>query len=192
MIGANRRPTAAERGTAAHLFLQYADYGRVQAHGVDEEIARLCEAEFINARTAEVLDRASLQGFFKSDFVARLGSAVEVERELKFHRFVPLSSLTDNAALAEALGERTLYVQGSIDLLAVFPDGHIELCDYKTDRISAAERADPALLAARMREKHGEQLRQYAAAVADMYGKRPSAVYIFSLPLGEAVEVDIS
>ena len=192
LLSENRRPTAAERGTAAHLFLQYADYGRVQAHGVDEEIARLCEAEFINARTAEVLDRVSLQGFFKSDFVARLGSAVEVERELKFHRFVPLSSLTDNAALADALGERTLYVQGSIDLLAVFPDGHIELCDYKTDRISAAERADPALLAARMREKHGEQLRQYAAAVADMYGKRPSAVYIFSLPLGEAVEVDIS
>ena len=54
------------------------------------------------------------------------------------------------------------------------------------------ERADRALLAAHMKEKHGEQLRQYAAAVEDLYGKRPSTIYIFSLPLGEAIEVDIS
>ncbi len=192
LLGENRRPTAAERGTAAHLFLQYADYAHVQKAGVDEEIARLCKGGFINDRTAEVLDRAALRGFFASDFMRKLQRAETVEREMKFHRFVPLSTLTDNAALAEALGDRTLSVQGSIDLLAVFPDGHIELCDYKTDRITAAERADRTLLAAHMKEKHGEQLRQYAAAVADMYGKMPTAVYIFSLSLGEAVEVDIS
>ena len=98
----------------------------------------------------------------------------------------------NNAVLSEALGDRTLYVQGSIDLLAIYPDGHIEFCDYKTDRITADERADRALLAAHMKEKHGDQLRQYAAAVEDLYGKRPSAIYIFSLPLGEAIEVDIS
>ncbi len=192
LLGENRRPTAAERGTAAHLFLQYADYGRVRTSGVEEEIARLCSDGFINDRTAEILDRASLQGFFASDFMARMEDAVTVERERKFHRFVPLASLTDNTALAEALGERTLYVQGSIDLLAIFPDGHIELCDYKTDRITAEERADISLLAAHMKEKHGEQLRQYAAAVAEMYGTRPTAVYIFCLPLGKAVEVDIT
>ena len=192
LLGENRRPTAAERGTAAHLFLQYADYDRVRETSVEEEIARLREAEFINARTAEVLDRKALSGFFESDFVARLSKDVYVERELKFNRFVPLASLTDNAVLSEALGDRTLYVQGSIDLLAIFPDGHIELCDYKTDRITADERADRALLAAHMKEKHGDQLRQYAAAVEDLYGKRPSAIYIFSLPLGEAIEVDIS
>ncbi len=191
LLGENRRPTATEKGTAAHLFLQYADYGRVFASGLDEEIARLCELGFINARTAEVLDRASLQAFFDSRFMAHIREAVTVERELKFHRFVPLASLTQNAAFAEALGERTLYVQGSIDLLATFSDGHIELCDYKTDHITPVERADPALLTARMTEKHGDQLRQYAAAITEMYGIRPSKVYIFSLPLGEAVEIAI-
>ena len=192
LLGENRRPTAAERGTAAHLFLQYADYDRVRETSVEEEIARLREAEFINARTAEVLDRKALSGFFESDFVARLSKDVHIERELKFNRFVPLASLTDNAVLSEALGDRTLYVQGSIDLLAIFPDGHIELCDYKTDRITVDERADRTLLVSHMKEKHGDQLRQYAAAVEDLYGKRPSAIYIFSLPLGEAIEMDIS
>ncbi len=191
LLGENRRPTAAERGTATHLFLQFADYGRVADRGIDEEIARLVEDGFINARTADILDRATLQAFFASRFMTHVRKASVVERELKFHRFVPLATLTSNPALAESLGERTLYVQGSIDLLAVFPDGHIEICDYKTDRLSPAERADPSLLATHMKEKHGHQLAQYAAAVTEMYGVRPTDVYIFSLPLGEAVRVEI-
>ncbi len=191
LLGENRRPTAAEKGTAAHLFLQFADYARVAAQGVEEEIARLCELGFINDRTAEVLDRESVRHFFESRFFAHIREAVSVERELKFHRFVPLSALTADAAFAEALGERMLYVQGSIDLLLTFPDGHLEICDYKTDRITPTERQNPSLLAHRFTEKHGNQLRQYAAAVEEMYGVRPSRVYIFSLSLGEAVEIDI-
>ncbi len=191
LLEQNRRPTAAEKGTAAHLFLQFSDYNRVERDGLEEEIARLCEQGYINARTAEVLDRQALQGFFDSHFMAHIRTAASVERELKFHRFVPLASLTANAAFAEALGERTLYVQGSIDLLATFPDGHMELCDYKTDHITPAERQDASLLVARMKERHGDQLRQYAAAITEMYGVRPTKVYIFSLPLGEAVEIPI-
>ncbi len=191
LLGESRRPTAAERGTAAHLFLQFADYGRVAAHGIDEEISRLTEQGFINARTAEVLDRGALEGFFSSRFAAHLKEAVQVERELKFHRFIPLASLTSHGDFAEALGDRTLYVQGSVDLLATFADGHMELCDYKTDRITPAERANPSLLAQRLSERHGEQLRQYAAAITEMYGIAPSRVYIFSLPLGEAVEIEM-
>ncbi len=191
LLGDCRRPTAAERGTAAHLFLQYADYDRMARDGLDEEIARLSEQGFINARTAEVLDKKALQAFFDSRFMVHIRQAATVERELKFHRFIPLSDLTSDAALAEALGNRMLYVQGSIDLLAIFPDGHIELCDYKTDRISPAERADLPLLTERMTARHAEQLKQYAAAVEEIYGIRPTKTYIFSLPLGEAIEIDL-
>ncbi len=189
LLGEHRRPTAAEKGTATHLFLQFADYDRVTTHGLEEEIARLTEEGFINVRTAEVLDRDALRRFFDSRFFEHLREAVTVERELKFHRFIPLASLTSNPALAEALGDRMLYVQGSIDLLATFPDGHRELCDYKTDRILEDERKDPSLLAERFRKQHGDQLCQYAAAVTEMYGQRPTRICIFSIPLGEAVEI---
>ncbi len=195
LLGESRRPTAGEKGTAAHLFLQYCDYARVMKDGtpagLDEEIARLGAEGFLNERTVRILDRATLRAFFESRFFARMRGAVKTERELKFHRFVRLAELTADPAFAEALGDRTLYVQGSIDLLCEFEDGHLELCDYKTDRITDAERRDPSLLSIRMAERHGEQLRQYAAAVAEMYGRRPEHMYIYSLPLGDAVEIEV-
>ena len=191
LLSQNRRPTAIEKGTAAHLFLQFCNYDRVLQNGIESEIGRLCETGFISERTAEVLDRGMLNAFFDSRFFSRVMTASRVERELRFARFVPLASLTAHDAFAEALGDRTLFVQGSIDLLCTFPDGHVELCDYKTDRITPEERSDPSLLKARMTEAHRDQLIQYAAAVEEMYGIRPAKAYIFSLPLGEAVDIDL-
>ncbi len=189
LLGENRRPTPAEKGTATHLFLQYCNYDNVVTAGIAEEIARLCERGFINNRTADILDRGMLEAFFSSRFFARIQNAERTERELKFNRFLPLRDLTADTAFAEALGERTLHVQGSIDLLAHFADGHIEIADYKTDRLTPEERQNPACLAAHMRERHGAQLEQYAAAVEALYGRRPEKIYIYSLPLGEAVEI---
>ena len=191
LLSENRRPTASEKGTAAHLFLQFCDYGRVKSLGVEEEIARLAQQGFISERAAKILDRSMLESFFGSEFFTHISEAESIRREFRFSRFVPLSSLTQNTELAQALGERTLFVQGSIDLLCTFPDGHMELCDYKTDRITAEERRDPSLLTRRMTERHGDQLCQYAAAVEETFGVRPTKAYIFSLPLGDAVEIAI-
>ena len=191
LLNQNRRPTAIEKGSAAHLFLQYCDHRLAQKQGIEREIGRLLELGFITERTAEVLDREMLAAFFSSKFFVRLQSAKKIERELRFARFVPLASLTTNPAFAEALGERTLFVQGSIDLLCTFEDGHVELCDYKTDYITPEERRDPSLLQTHMTEKHRPQLIQYAAAVEEMYGVRPHKAYIFVLSLGEAVEIPI-
>lgn len=191
LLKENTRPTAAERGTATHLFLQYCKWQNVLSLGLEEEISRLTEEGFISARVAKILDRKQLTGFFDSSFIKRAMSAVKVERELKFQRLIPLRELTDDADFAEALGDRTLYVQGSIDLVCHYDDGHIELCDYKTDRLTPEELANPSLLSLHMKERHGNQLLQYAAAIEKRFGKRPQKIYIFSLPLGEAVEIDI-
>ncbi len=191
LLRANARPKAAEKGTAIHMFLQYCDYARVQRYGVDDEIARLCHEGFINDRVATILDRRRVEAFFSSRFFAHVSEAQHIERELRFTRFMPLKNLTQNPILAEALGERTLYVQGAIDLLCEFPDGHIELCDYKTDRLTKEERDDPLLLAAHMQERHGHQLAQYVTAIEEMYLRKPTHVYIYSVPLGEAVEIKV-
>ncbi len=191
LLNENRRPTPAERGTAIHLFLQYCRYERMRTAGIEEELSRLLAEGFLNERTVQILDRSRLTAFFGGSFFARISDATHIEREVRFSRFVPLSTLTSNAALAEALGDRTLYVQGSIDLLCEFADGHLEICDYKTDRITDAERADRSLLTTHMQERHGEQLAQYTAAVSEMYGRRPTHVWIYSVPLGEAIEIPI-
>ena len=191
LLTENRRPTASEKGTAAHLFLQFCDYSLVKQDGVEKEISRLYALGFINSRTAKILDRSMLERFFSSEFFAHMGGADEVKREFRFSRLVPLSKLTANYELAEALKDRTLFVQGSIDLLCIFSDGHMEICDYKTDHVTPAERKDPSLLQKRMQESHGDQLSQYATAVEEIFGKRPTKAYIFSLPLGKAIEISI-
>ena len=191
LLNENRRPTATEKGTATHLFLQFCRYDLALRDGVEAEISRLANEGFISPRAAKILDRGMLEAFFGSQFFDRVRSAARVHRAFRFSRLVPLSSLTSDAALAEALGDRTLFVQGSIDILCEFSDGHLEICDYKTDHITNAEREDPSLLQKRMAERHGHQLSQYAAAVEETFGKRPSKAYIFSLPLGEGLEIEI-
>ncbi len=189
LLNQGRKPTPAERGTAAHLFLQFCDFSHVQNAGLDAEIDRLCEQGFINQRTADILNKGQLQAFFDSRFYAQLRTAVQIHREFRFSRFVPLATLTEREDLQTALGDRTLYVQGSVDLLAEMPDGTLLLCDYKTDRIFPGERANPDLLSDRMSEKHGAQLLQYAAAIRETFGREPTQMYIYSVPLGEAVPV---
>lgn len=191
LLNQNRRPTASERGTATHLFLQFCDYQHVQNQGIENEIARLTEQGFINQRTASMLNHGMLQAFFNSSFFATIQGAKRVEREMRFARLVPLSGLTADPELSNALESRTLFVQGSIDLLVFFPDGSIALCDYKTDHITSEERHNPSLLQARMTEAHRDQILQYALAIEEMYGRKPSKAYIFSLPLGDAVEIPL-
>lgn len=198
LLAEGRKPTAAERGTATHLFLQFCSFARMSADKngsplvsrLEQEIARLLTEGFIHRRTAEILDRARLIAFFSGDFFARICVATRIRRELRFHRFLPLATLTRNPALQAALGERTLYVQGSIDLLCEYEDGRLLLCDYKTDRVTTAERADPALLRAHLQERHGPQLAQYAAAIQEMYGRMPDEMYIYAVSLDREVRMD--
>jgi len=191
LLKENTRPTAAEKGTAAHMFLQYCNWQRVKDFGIEEEIAHLREEGFITERVADILDRAQLLTFFESDFAKRAFTASHMARELKFQRFIPLRDLTSHAELADALGDRTLYVRGSIDLICEYPDGCLEICDYKTDHVTREERESRDLLVEHLRDKHLSQLKQYAAAMEEMYGKRPDKVYIFALALGEAVEISL-
>ena len=91
--------------------------------------------------------------------------------------------------MAKKLGDETLFVQGSIDLLLTMPDGRLILVDYKTDRVSNEERANLSLLAKRLRERHGHQLSSYAEAVRDLLGHTPDEMRIYSLPLGASVKI---
>ncbi len=189
LLDVNKKPTAAEIGTATHLFLQYCDYQNVEKNGVEAEISRLREMRFITERVAGIINRDQLSGFFKSSMYAHVLSAKNVLREFKFGLFKSASNFTQNETLKDLVGDKKIFVQGSIDLLIETADGDILLCDYKTDRITHEEMRDRALLIRNMRERHGEQLEQYKYAVNQIFGKTPKSIYIYSLPLGEAIEM---
>ena len=189
LLEINKKPTAAEIGTATHAFLQFCDYENVEKNGVDAEISRLLDGKFISKRTSEIIDTPKIERFFKNQLYDYIKSAKNVRREFHFGMFRDASDFTESKELKTLVAGRKIYVQGSVDLIIETHDGEIILCDYKTDRVSAEERRDRALLETNMKEKHGEQLKQYAFAVEKIFGKAPSKIFIYSLSSGDSIAI---
>ena len=190
-LSPEQKKTAAARGTATHEFLQFCDFARAEAHGVQNELERLIEKRFLPPQTRDLIRLEELKKFFASDFYHSLRSARALRRETRFHIFLPAADFTQSESFAASLGEEKLAVQGVIDLFYEDADGKLILCDYKTDRLSPAELSNPALAAAKLGERHGEQLSYYAQALEEICGKRPDQILIYSLPLGKALEIKI-
>jgi ATP-dependent helicase/nuclease subunit A len=185
----NKKPTAAEKGTATHLFLQYCDFENVEKNCLDAEIDRLREKRFITERTSKIIDRRQLAGFFKSDLYEHIKDAQAIRREFRFGMFKSASEFTENEKLKGLVADKKIFVQGSIDLIIENKNGELMICDYKTDRVSAEEKLDPALLAENMRKKHADQLREYTYAVTNIFGRAPDKIFIYSVPSGITVEI---
>ncbi|MBR3148531.1 MAG: UvrD-helicase domain-containing protein, partial [Eubacterium sp.] len=119
--------TAAEKGSAMHAFMQYADFDNAK-NSLDKEIERLRNIRFITDKQADVLDRDKLKAFFDSDIASRIMSSQEVYRELKVTSFIPACELENTAFDDKVL------VQGIAD--CIFEEnGELVLVDYKTDYV---------------------------------------------------------
>ncbi len=191
LLEINKKPTAAERGTATHAFLQFCDYKNAEENGIEREIIRLKENRFISERTAKIIDRSKLSAFFKSRLYSYISSAADIKREFRFGMFRSASELTENEDMKSIIKDKKIYVQGSIDLVLRMQDGSIILCDYKTDRITHEEREEPSLFISRMKERHSDQLCQYKYAVKRIFGKEPSKILIYSFAINEAIEITV-
>lgn len=189
LLGEGKAVLATDRGTAAHEFLQFCDYGRLATDGIASEFDRLVREKFITPRTAEIADREALEKFLTSDLFRLIRKAEKAEREVQFSLFLPYAEFTEDKQLKAALGDRLLHVQGSIDLLLTMPDGSLVLADYKTDRVPDAVRDNPERLCAFFTERHAHQLSVYRRAVRHLYGTMPEKTMIYSIPLGKSVEI---
>ena len=180
--------SAAEKGTATHLFLQHCNFARLARDGVDAELALLtAENGPLPRRVLDLVHRDQLEAFCRSDLFSHLTKTnARYWRELHFDRFIPYAHLTRNPALVQALEDYKLYVQGSLDLLIKDEDGKLWLCDYKTDRIHADTEEG---IRRQLLDAHADQLRIYAEAVEGLFGHRPDHIVIYSLPLGRHVEL---
>ncbi len=190
LLEVNKKPTAAEIGTATHQFLQFCDYKNVEKNGIENEVSRLLKNKFITKRTASIIDLKQLKSFFEGKIYAEIKTAKNIRREFKFGLFRSASDFTSDEQLSKLVSDKKIFVQGSIDLIIESRDGKILLCDYKTDRISYAERQNPELLLSNMREKHASQMQQYKYAISQIFGKAPDKIYIYSLSLCDAIELE--
>ncbi len=180
---------SARRGIATHYFMQFCDIDNLEKAGAVEELARLVREGFISPADGERVRIAEIEKFRESRLFADMKNARSVWREFRFNTHFDAALFTsDERRKQDYEGERVL-LQGVIDCLVEYEDGTLGLYDYKTDRLTREELCDPRAAEAALRSKHEEQLYYYSIAVERIFGKRPERVEVYSLPLGECVNV---
>ena len=195
LLPEKERATASERGTATHTFMQFCNFQYAEEQGAENEAARLSEKGFISREAAELIHYDQLDAFFKSKFYGEIKTLLKnggrIYREQRFNIEIPAADFSEDKELIDKIKEETVTVQGVIDLILVYPDGRITLCDYKTDQLTEYEKKNPSIAAKKLLERHGQQLSYYSIAVSRIFGREPDRTVVYSLPLGEALDMSI-
>ena len=181
----------ADKGTANHVFMQFCDFDRLAEGAVREEIDRLVTEGFMTAKMAELVEEDFIRLFIRGDLFARMRNAAQTWREFRFNVRLPAAQFTADAGLAEKLEKANarVTVQGVFDCVFREKDGTLVLVDYKTDAMTSYERSHPEVFAEKLRERHKAQLSYYREAAALIFGRAPDETLIWSLAMGEAVEI---
>ena len=170
--------TAAQKGTALHVAMQYLVYGKTDSRGqVEEEIARLVAGQYITPQQGAAVDPDDILAFFHSDLGRRLKSSRQVEREFKFSLLVPAADYYPGGED----GEEVL-LQGVVDCWFREADGSITVVDFKTDRVNGANMA-------RRAEDYRPQLEVYTRALTAVAGECTIRRVLWFFAVGEGVEL---
>ncbi len=180
---------AAKAGTATHLYMQFCDFAAAEKDGVRAEAERLCRLGFMRKEDAELIRFNEVEMFLHSDVYAKMKRARQIWRERRFNIRLPASDFTANPSDRELYADEKLLVQGVIDCFFLDENGELILLDYKTDRLSAYELSHRRAAEEKLSSRHKRQLSYYEKALCAMFGKPPSHTYIYSLPLGDVIEV---
>ena len=167
--------TPAQKGTALHTFMQYADFAAAEADSV-AEADRLLTAGFLTAEQHAVLPHDKLKSFFEGALYRRMTAADETWREYHFIVDLPAGSLSD---LPAEMAQEMVVVQGIAD--CVFREGdHLILVDYKTDKVSTPEE---------LSDRYRSQMLFYRQALETIFGLPVTEMLLYSFALGETVPV---
>ena len=177
----SREADGAQKGTATHIFMQFADYSLLEKNGASAEAERLLKLGFITRRMFDIVDLNVINGFVKSDLYSLIKKAPKLYRERRFNLKLPASEFT--GVLDKRLSDEFILVQGVSDLYFENPDGTVTLVDFKTDRVS--ENGGDEIL----RTRHTEQLGYYKRAIEEITGKKVSKVFIYSFALSREIEI---
>ena len=174
-----RRPlTAAQRGTALHMVMQYIDYGRTGSEAaIREEIARLVAGQYLTPQQGQAVDPRAILTFFQSGLGQRLLASQERQRERKFSMLVPARDYYPQAGLGE-----TVLLQGVVDCWFRETDGTVTVVDFKTDRVTEDTVGERA-------ESYRPQLEAYTRALAVAAGLPVRRRVLWFFALDRAVEL---
>lgn len=180
---------SAERGIATHMLLQFCNLERLKKNGARKELDVLRGEGFLSEKDASLVRIKEVEMFARSELIEEMMNATEIYREFRFNVKLPAADFTADERMRDLYRDEHVLVQGVIDCLYLGADGEYHLIDYKTDRLTREEISDRELARRKMREKHSLQLSYYAKAVELMFGKYPKTIEVYSLPLGDTLDV---
>lgn len=188
-ISADGAAESKRRGIATHLFMQFFDLDSLYRTGAEGELSRLVEAGFLSVEEAGRVRIDEIEKFAGSELFAQMRRAKRLWREFRFNTALPAELFTLDAEKKAAVSGRKILVQGVIDCIMENSDGTLAVIDYKTDRLTRAELADPGLARERLCRAHSLQLSYYRLAVKEIFGTAPTRTEVYSLHLGRCVDV---
>jgi len=185
----NRQPrkkaTAAEVGTANHVFLQLLSLESVEnTAALQREAARLQSSGALTRQQVELLDLPGVAKFWTSPIGKRiLRHSKSVLRELPFTaRFsaVELAHILRQPVEA-SLDDEFVVIQGVADLVVLLED-QIWVVDFKTDAV-------PARLLDERVGVYRPQLVLYSQALSRIYRRPVTDCWLYFISLGEPVNL---
>ena len=173
--------TPAERGTALHQFMQYADFQKAEADPA-LEVERLKNLEFITPEQASAIDTQMVYAFFNSEVAKRIKKAASlspdnVMREKKFAILTDAGLFDQN--LSKKLSCEQVLIQGIADLVFI-EDNELVIVDYKTDRVSDEET---------LANLYKDQLEIYREALSKVLGMPIKETLLYSFHLAKEIPI---
>ena len=162
--------TPAERGTALHAFMQFADFAAAR-RDLEKERDRLVAQALLTPEQGAVVDLRRVRRFLESPLGQRVLRSPQVEKERRFTAVIPAALARPGAASGEEV-----ILQGAVDCTFV-EDGRLHIIDFKTDRVQTMEE---------LWQRYQAQLQLYGYAMEEVSGLPVGQLVLYSTWLGQA------
>ena len=172
----NEKLTSAEKGTALHAFMQFADFSLARAD-INAQLKALTDDGYLTPAQADSIDIERAERFINSSLVTRCLSSDKVYKEYRFNIKIPAYRVDHD--IDERFRDEPVILQGAVDL-AFVEDGELVIVDYKTDRVK-----EPTVLA----DMYSAQLMLYKEALEQSVGLPVKECLIYSIRHSAEVEV---
>ena len=166
--------TPAERGTALHAYMQFADYEKARENP-QSELERLVVQGFLTAEQGRAVDLSRIRAFFEGPLAKRIFASENVLREYRFT--VEITAGDVRPELPEKLRSQPVVLQGAVDC-AFEENGDLFIVDYKTDKTN-----NPGELW----ERYRAQLALYKLAMEQCTEKKVAGCLLYSFSLNSEI-----